>query len=218
MFGLDCLNALRHREIAMIRISAVLSLLLVLLISPASSDTLSTDKPQWKVGSTYEIAPKDKEFLPCPRWNVGAPDKSFLIIRCDERAAYFSLDNNNNFTKLTDKSGAALVNFDPYVPVLEFPLEVGKSWSGFYEGTDKHSGYQWRGKTTCNVKSFEELKLPAGALKAYAIECKHDWRVGNYSGTVYSKHWYAPAAKNIVKLIVEGFSKYDFEVTSFNVE
>ena len=65
--------------------------------------------------------------------------------------------------------GQVALRWDP-PQGFEFPLEVGKTWSRstrMIDAKDKSIPYT----TTCKVLSHEDVKVPAGTLKAFKVGC-----------------------------------------------
>jgi hypothetical protein len=95
------------------------------------------------------------------------------------------------------------IEYQPYYPVLQFPLEPGRRWSG---GVQWYSGSgTLRHQLTMQAAGWERVTVPAGSFDAIRISARgHISETGsrNYyaqSGTVSSVIWYAPAIGQIVR-------------------
>jgi hypothetical protein len=171
------------------------------------------EKPSVHVGDVVEY---DARYVsvPCKRWEVKDTDKAgSVIMQCDDKLAYFSVATGN-LTKIASLDGEAVVEFKPFSPSISFPLEVGKKWQGKYTGYTADNGYRWAGDSSCEVKSAETVKVPAGDFEAYRIDCVDSWKLGGATGQAHSSAWYAPKAATVIKYIQTEDPKWNYEVTS----
>ena len=174
------------------------------------------ERPAPKVGDVYEYAEK-YQTVSCKRWEVKEIKEGMIVSRCGENTAYVSAENGN-IVRIVAGDGKSLDEFKPYFPYLAFPMKIGKTWSAKYNGFTAIDGYTWDSNVTCEVKAFEKVKVPAGELPAYRIECKDSWQVGGFSGTDASTHWYSPAAQAVVKVASPERDKWNSELTSFTAK
>ena len=95
---------------------------------------------------------------------------------------------------------------------VSFPLWVGKWWSYETQGTRVRGQSLTerapiRMNVECEVKSFDKIAVTAGTFEAF--ECKCQCTLVGGGGGVYTEDcgawtlWYAPAAKNIVRVKTE---------------
>ncbi len=105
---------------------------------------------------------------------------------------------------------------------LEFPLWVGRVWH--YQDTAARSGHAETSHRTpveiqCEASAFELVKVPAGSFDAF--ECKCACTIIGTTG-VYEPDcgewtiWYAPRAKNIVKVKTESTAS-SFDLIEYKI-
>lgn len=168
-----------------------------------------------KVGSYKEYVDRVMS-VPCKRWQITETNANgFMITQCRNMFMHFSVENDYNPVKLVTADGDVIVEYKPYYPQLVFPLEVGKKWSGKYNGFATTEDGKWDGNVTCEVKAFEKVKVAAGEFDAFRIECVDNWKaMFFFSGTTNSTRWYAPKARVVVKSVNDK-SKWDMELSGF---
>jgi len=78
--------------------------------------------------------------------------------------------------------------------LLSWPLEAGKEWkfNHVLEQVQEKSSRTIDARIV--VANVEEIKVPAGAFEVYRIEVYN-----NYTGQLFSEHWYSPKVKWFVK-------------------
>ncbi len=164
---------------------------------PAAAPLTVAQAPSFAVGTQWEFShtsalerSQNKSFTQKVASVAGGHTK--LVVGNDGSIV---MDANTNI----ERSGQAV--YSPNDQTLQFPLSVGKSWSGSYVYT---SG-SWR--TQCDreakVVAIERVSTPAGDFDAFRIEEKTLWQtsasVGG-TGVTRATAWYAPAAGRIVKM------------------
>ena len=103
--------------------------------------------------------------------------------------------------------------------LLNFPLEIGKSWKDKYvtKGALKEDTY-WE---TFTVLGWEDVQVQAGKFKAVKIEYKQA-REDEPAKEGKLWYWYSPDVKYMVKCQYEKSSywdaTYDWELTSFEIK
>lgn len=90
--------------------------------------------------------------------------------------------------------------------LLSFPLEVGKRWSFTTDWTTKDTGAKGRSIIDVTVVGHERVRVLAGEFDAFRIESKASFRGiskvgGQVIGESVGSHWYASAARTIVKSV-----------------
>jgi hypothetical protein len=95
--------------------------------------------------------------------------------------------------------------YKPFLPYLQFPLEVGRKWDIPYEvevmarAGNRSAKWQWQAR----VVAAEAVTVPAGTFQSLKIEydASFNTRQGNqsYSGTHKETAWFAPQLGRIVK-------------------
>ncbi len=84
----------------------------------------------------------------------------------------------------------------PSDQMFSFPISVGKSWVAKYSYYDRDRGLSFSDVTySWSVAAYEEVKVPAGAFKAFRLEGSNP-----FSSTSV---WYAPEVRLIVKRVDE---------------
>jgi len=176
-----------------------------------AEDPAPATMPQLKVGDYLEVADRFLT-ISCKRWVVTAIDKDgFNILQCGDKLAYFSAANNGNAVKVVSTAGDTLVEFTPYAPSLSFPITLGKKWEGKYKGYTADDGVRWSATSSCEVKAFEKVTVPAGTLPAYRIDCEDAYQANGFNGYADSKSWYSPAVGTVVKVVNDANSKWDMQ-------
>ena len=110
-------------------------------------------------------------------------------------------DGNVLSTDTATGSGSNVkVSYAPAMPIMKYPLKVGKSWREPYQSKVEliftiNDSWEYESK----VVGWESVKVPAGSFEALRIE----WGLrkvggGNSQGGTY---WYAPEAKGWVKML-----------------
>ena len=96
----------------------------------------------------------------------------------------------------------ATAKYDPFLKLIEFPLQVGKKWKASADkmlfSNGKHGSFHLNGE----VVALEKITVPAGTFDAYKIKVvlegvgtDEDANIGNTIET----RWYAPAANQFVR-------------------
>ncbi len=178
----------------------------------------TADKPVPKVGDIHEYAKKFAT-VECSRWVIKETNKNgFLIAQCKDNLAYLSVTNDYNLTKIVTEDGEILAEFKPYLPSISFPLKVGKKWTGKYSGYTADDGFRWVAVASCEASAYETVKVAAGELPAYRIDCVDNWELGNMSGHAYSTSWYSPKALAVVRVSNPRFPKWNMELVSYSIK
>jgi hypothetical protein len=93
--------------------------------------------------------------------------------------------------------------YQPFYPVLQFPLERGKQWSGKVQF--RAASGLLHHQVTSQVAGWERVTVPAGTFDAVKIEVRGTFiesqSVAYYpqQGNIANVIWYAPAVGQIVK-------------------
>jgi hypothetical protein len=101
----------------------------------------------------------------------------------------------------------------PHGGMLKFPMNVGSNWIHSY--TEKYGWESRDRERLCAVKSWEEVKLPAGPFMAFRISCDNQWSEARNPAD--EQYWYAPAAKQIVKYESKEW-KYEYQLKSLQIK
>lgn len=138
--------------------------------------------------------------IDCRRWEIIESDEEdALVSQCEHYKIYFKRSEHLNMQKITAAKGEVAIEFKPAYPGIEFPLEVGNHWRKPYVGHSAIEGVTWDGDVSCDVADFAEVKVAAGDFKAFRIECRDHWKIGDAESSVTSTTWYAPEIASVVK-------------------
>lgn len=174
-------------------------------------------KPTPKVGDVFEY---DKLYItvPCKRWEVKEVDKNGQhLVQCENNIAQFEAATGA-MQRIVTKDGDKLVQFTPRATSIQFPLAVGQSWTGRYDGYTNDDGASWNADTKCAVKSEEKVKVPAGEFDTLRIECEDAWSAGPFSGVSKTTSWYAPKLGTVVKSHNPESAKWNYELTGYKLK
>lgn len=92
---------------------------------------------------------------------------------------------------------------------LGFPLWVGKTWKYPSEATrrghDPATSSRIPAEIECEVTGFKETKVTAGTFDSFECKCRCEHYAGSHyeSGCGEWTVWYAPKAKNIIRIKTE---------------
>jgi hypothetical protein len=166
-----------------------------------------------KVGDVTEFS------AGCKRWEVKEVDRGgYLISQCGGLTAYRSIANGYNLRKVTSADGTLLADFNPYQPLVELPLEVGKKWKQFYYNWKLPRGQRVAIDALCRVIAFETVQVAAGALPAYRVDCASVWAVHDVTGIIHGTIWYSPQIGAVVKYTSQDMPGQNFELTAYSLQ
>jgi hypothetical protein len=155
----------------------------------------------------------------CKRWEVKEVDRGgYLISQCGGLTAYRSIANSYNLRKVTSADGTLLADFNPYQPLVELPLEVGKKWKQFYYNWKLPGGQRVAIDALCRVVAFETVKVAAGALPAYRVDCASAWAVHDNTGIHHGTIWYSPQIGAVIKYSSQDSPGQAFELTAYSLQ
>lgn len=153
----------------------------------------------------------------CSRWQTVATNQNgFTVSRCGDDTAYF-IASTGALARITGKDGKDLVSFKPGSPTVQFPLQVGKTWTASYAGFTADNQANWNSVQACRVLDWETVQVPAGALAAFRIICDDHWTSGGASGESAQTTWYAPQAHAVVKTVNQADPKWDMQLASYTL-
>jgi hypothetical protein len=171
--------------------------------------------PEPRVGEVREFI-GNVGTMPCTRWEVVESDREgFLMSQCEQYKIYLKRDASFNMQQITANDEVVL-EFKPYYPVIEFPLQVGKSWRGEYAGHSVIEDAYWDGKVKCEVADFTDVEVAAGTFKAYRIECQDRWKAAGMESSINTTTWYAPDIAAIVKTITYEDPRWNSELKAYS--
>ena len=193
-------------------LAACCSLALVAITSPAQDKPRLESAPKFSVGDHWVYKETDsanntgftvlnevKETDGETAWLYGRTDKSEFWWKYDvthaKNIARYAFDAG-----AVDKRGRVNVSLERNESRIQFPLEVGKTYSAreyFTTAQGERGDRDWK----VTVESYEKVRTEAGEFDAYRISMSGWWnnRSNRSSGKVEATQWYAPAAKRNVK-------------------
>ena len=134
-------------------------------------------------------------------WRDGGTSQGFLYLTQDLA-----------IVRMLDAGGAEIRRFDPHSLGLQFPLAVGKQWSGTCRRFDQgrlvgtYAG-------AYKVAGVETVTTPAGTFQTFRVEGQtHELRAP--TRLWHFTHWYAPEVRMEVRLRAE---EPDGSVTEFEL-
>ncbi len=169
-------------------------------VSPGAAATVAA-QPVPQAGS-YLVFDGRVGSVDCQRWTVGTVSvDGELLSTCGPFTSHLSVDGHFNLHKITAAGNAPVVVFEPWYPVVTFPLAVGKRWESAYTGYLAVEGLRWEGRIQCEVADFGRIDIAAGPIDAFRIECYDKQKIGLMETGATLTLWYAPAVPAIVKTI-----------------
>jgi len=104
--------------------------------------------------------------------------------------------------------GRELESAEPCIRVFEWPLRVGKKWDSGYTLRDYSQGiHTSKSKVAMNIRTYEEVIVPAGTFKALRIQAGEE------------TFWYAPSIGWVVKEQISrnGKDAWLFELVQYSI-
>jgi hypothetical protein len=133
--------------------------------------------------------------------------KKVYQVKLEGKNEFFIYDLKTGNWMCTVLDGKIVGNAEPYEDIFQYPLAVGKKYqSEFYYFDYAMSGSM---KANVEIKSFEEVRVPAGTFMAYQIIVDNYITIqsvtGASSGLVpggarQKKFWYSPDLKIIIRM------------------
>jgi hypothetical protein len=138
-----------------------------------------TDLSKGKICNVTMVAKQKKEFEKKP---------AYWIQVSREGENHFDIyDMNLNWIG-SFADGNELESAEPCIRVFKWPLRVGKKWESDYTLRDySEATHLSHSKTTVNVRTYEEVTVPAGTFKALRIQAGEE------------TFWYVPSIGWVVK-------------------
>jgi hypothetical protein len=191
------------------------SVALIAIAQSVPVNAQSVEAPQIKPGDTWTFMTKDR---------VGAPNERKTSLLISEKVG-------NNFEG-TNHAGEKVVMSSNLVTIqagratredvpsrLNFPIEPGKKWKASYNWVNPQ-GAKGNNQDEISVVGIEKIKVAAGEFEAYKLVSKGYWNNTSTSnrGSQTTTFWYAPAAKNLVKLEYnDGFNNTVTELSEYKL-
>ena len=181
------------------RVFSVVVLALVVLADPVLAQ--KADRPNVKVGDQWRFV-MSPSTSPNLAWVVSSITPAGIVGTENGKPLLLSPDLNVLESPRRTDSNRKL---------LSFPLEVGKAWSYESEYLLKDTGVKGRGDYSVTVLLYEKVRVPAGEFDAFKLESRGSFsgmsRAGPVSGLTSAMYWYAPAARAIVKEVIDDPSR-----------
>jgi hypothetical protein len=173
----------------------------VLVLPPSLAIAQSADRPDVKVGDQWKFA----VYYTVPS---AVPNRTWRITAVTPNG--FEGTDNGEPLRLTSelnvldspREGSSNPQW------LSFPLTVGKRWRFDNDWLFKAKGSRGKMAVDVTVTAFERIAVPAGTFDAFKLTSTAALRgtspIGSqYGGTTTSTYWYAPAARAVVKSVVQ---------------
>ena len=183
-------------------------------LSPTRDATI-VDVPQPKPGDWQSFQGKVGT-VDCARWEVTDVNREgYLLSACDAYRARLEVASGYNLHEITTADGQPIARFDPYFPLVQFPLAVGGEWELPYRGHLMVEDLQWEGRLACRVTEFAPVTVRAGTFDAFRIECYDKRRAPMVETGANLTAWYAPAVQGVVKTVDHEDTRWNNELDAF---
>ena len=166
----------------------------------ARADTVNgrAERPDVKVGESwrYRITDRYTNLTHAASFEVTAVTENRIHTQTSGGVIEI-WDRNWNLTRQGE------IEYSPFYPSLQFPLEPGKRWSGTVQW--KISSGIMQHQVTAQVAGWERVTVPAGSFDAVKVILRGNFleslTLSYYAqnGAVSHTIWYAPAVRQIVK-------------------
>ena len=169
-------------------------------ISPTHDATIA-DVPAPQVGA-WQSFQGPVGTVSCGRWEVTAVNENgYLHTACEGYKSQLAVAGNYNLHEIVGPGGKTVVRFDPWYPLVQFPIVVGSEWTTSYRGQLFLAELAWDGTLSCRVTALESVKVLAGTFEAYRIECYDKRRAPMVETGATITAWYAPSVPGVVKTV-----------------
>jgi hypothetical protein len=195
-------------------LSAVFCVLLTVFLPLAAAAEDAFNPPPPVIG--YRLTFEGRIMgLDCTDWTLSeiTPEGN-LLSRCGDYVMENAKAHHYNVVRVTRTDGQVVAEFLPYAPALQFPLKTGARWSGDYSFYTMELNEPMKAKGECRVEALEPVKVPAGEVSAYRIECTDHLGLGSRRLRTQSTRWYAPELAAFVKgTNVQDPGRWNFALT-----
>ena len=149
-----------------------------------------TNLSNGKICNVTMVVKQKKEFDKKPAY--------WIEVSREERNYFDIYDMNLNWIG-SFADGKELESAEPCIRVFKWPLRVGKKWDSSYTLRDYSEGFRPSpSKITVNIRTYEEVTVPAGTFKALRIQA---------GGETF---WYAPSIGWVVKEQIGPYGKEEW--------
>ena len=163
------------------------------------------ERPEVKVGDRWVTRSKDVATgelrQPFTTTVTEVTDNTIVVQVGGRTVSTLSREWNVIETKVDDK---VTFTATPLWMFYQFPLEVGKKWSGRWETTSLTQATSWTADVV--VEAIESVTVPAGTFQAFKVRFQGTYNGrafatgrGSWTGRRQQTVWYAPAVKRAVK-------------------
>lgn len=190
----------RARRLLIIFLVGIIIWLFLMIQAASAAEIISAQLPNFSVGDCWVIKDEDGEKIKLEFLRQEGENSLFLI-NDGSQIIYKSPDFGNK--KIIDvKTGRVLVFFKESVPLLKFPLFVGKKWDFAYEVT-LNDGMRGMFSLSYQVDSFKKVVVQAGEFDTFEVVCQIRLNGIKNGIFVYKedifRYWYAPKVKYFIK-------------------
>lgn len=129
-------------------------------------------------------------------------------------------DSNLTVLRVVDAAGRGIAHPEARLPLLRFPLSVGKAWNVESYAFDPGRETAFVRTHRFTVEAYEAVTVPAGTFDAFRILYvrQHASRSGSPAADDRVLFWYSPTAKAVVKRqALTGPGAHD-ELVSYSVQ
>lgn len=195
----------------------VVGLVIAVLVTVAHAQ--SAGPPTYTVGDSWKRS-NGQEISVVRVEDGGYTIKGFLF---DCPACLSQLDKHLVIVAVTDGDGKPVnvtslrvVVVGPGWRFYDWPLEVKKNWTISATGFFKGNPFPYTVGIT--VKSYDDVKTPAGVFRAYKMEQSWSTKDDSSTYTWVNTSWYAPDVKNVVKFSSNNPNIKDWELVSYTLK
>lgn len=193
----------------------------VLLMFAGTAHAQSYGPPTFAVGDTWKRS--HGPTITVVKVEENAVQMAGPLLTCP--TCIYHYDKNLTLLNVTEADGRPVdVTKHEFIPlgvdwkVLDFPLEVKKTWR--FSPTGWFRGSPARYTVDVTVMAYEDVKTKAGTFKAYRIN--YEWTVHTQFGDFRWNNmwWFAPDVKSLVKFTTTSRAReaQDWELVSYTVK
>jgi hypothetical protein len=163
---------------------------------------------RWTFKRTDRVEKVEAQKIGEVAWEVVAVDDKTYEVRATLKGR-----ESAPVTRILMRDGGLLVDgtlkFEPFQPVLSFPLEQGKEWSGRYKYPSPTTSETVDAQLSGKAVEWESVTVPAGTYKALKIRYSGRWGMmrGPYriGGEFDRTGWYVPELRQWVRFDTKTF-------------
>jgi hypothetical protein len=131
---------------------------------------------------------------------VEVNDREIVVQYQNNDSKNSSLQYYNHDWNILDSEGW---KFDPYAPILKFPMSNGLAWNQSFNATNNKSGVTFSSFMNGRILALEKVTVPAGVFEAYRIERdikRHTTDTNFNTSETHNITWYAPSVRKYIRV------------------